>query len=143
MDFVNRLRPAHLQSFWYFASKINFTLIGTFGSLLWATAPTQEEADFYHMRLREYRWTLSVSSKRADFLGYAVLMLDASRGLLKNLAEKPSLTQQPRTNEAGVPDYDELPINVEDSVEMGEEGEPQLLRYPSGPDFTGFPDDHL
>lgn len=101
MDFVNRLRPEHLQSFWYFASKINFTLIGTFGSLLWATAPAQEEAEFYKTRLREYRWTLSVSSNRAHFLDYAVSMLDASRAMLNNLAEKPSLRDQIST--AGVP----------------------------------------
>lgn len=101
MDFVNRLKPEHLQSFWYFASKINFTLIGTFGSLLWATAPAQEEADFYKTRLREYRWTLSVSSKRAEFLDYAVSMLDASRAMLNNLAEKPSLAQQ--ISRTGVP----------------------------------------
>jgi hypothetical protein len=101
MDFVNRLKPQHLQAFWYFASKINFTLIGTFGSLLWATAPTQEEAEFYKMRLHEYRWTLSVSSKRAEFLDYAVSMLDASRAMLTNLAEKPSLAQH--ISNAGVP----------------------------------------
>lgn len=101
MDFVNRLRPEHLQSFWYFASKINFTLIGTFGSLLWATSPAQEEAEFYKTRLREYRWTLSVSSNRAQFLDYAVSMLDASRAMLNNLAEKPSLAQH--MSNVGVP----------------------------------------
>lgn len=91
MDFVNRLTPAHLQSFWYFASKINFTLIGTFGSLLWATAPGKEEADFYKTRLREYRWTLSVSATRARWLEYAVQMLDASREMLRGMKEKPPL----------------------------------------------------
>lgn len=101
MDFVNRLKPEHLQAFWFFASKVNFTLIGTFGSLLWATAPAREEADFYKLRLREYRWTLSVSSNRADFLDYAVSMLDASRAMLNNLAEKPSLAEQ--ISSAGVP----------------------------------------
>jgi hypothetical protein len=101
MDFVNRLKPEHLQAFWYFASKVNFTLIGTFGSLLWATAPAKEEAEFYKLRLREYRWTLSVSAKRADFLDYAVSMLDASRAMLNNLAEKPSLAEQ--ISSAGVP----------------------------------------
>jgi hypothetical protein len=101
MDFVNRLKPEHLQAFWYFSSKVNFTLIGTFGSLLWATAPAKEEAEFYKLRLREYRWTLSVSSKRADFLDYAVQMLDASRAMLNNLAEKPSLAEQ--ISNAGVP----------------------------------------
>lgn len=103
MDFVNRLRPEHLQAFWYFPSKINFTLIGTFGGLLWATAPAKEEAEFYRMRLREYRWTLSVSSERAEFLEYAVQMLDTSRSMLKNLAEKPTLAQT-HVSTSGVPD---------------------------------------
>jgi len=102
MDFVNRLKPEHLQAFWYFASKINFTLIGTFGSLLWATSPAHEEAEFYKTRLREYRWTLSVSAKRAEFLDYAVQMLDASRAMLNNLAEKPSLAQS-QVSMSGVP----------------------------------------
>jgi hypothetical protein len=103
MDFVNRLKPEHLQAFWYFPSKINFTLIGTFGGLLWATAPAKEEADFYKARLREYRWTLSVSSKRAEFLDFAVKMLDTSRLMLSNLAEKPVLAQTMQVNSAGVP----------------------------------------
>lgn len=103
MDFVNRLKPEHLQAFWYFPSKINFTLIGTFGGLLWATAPAKEEADFYKARLREYRWTLSVSSNRAEFLDFAVKMLDTSRLMLSNLAEKPVLAQTMQVNSAGVP----------------------------------------
>lgn len=83
MDFVNRLRPEHLQSFWYFSSKVNFALIGTFGSLLWATSPSKQEADFYKARLSEYRWTLRVSSRGADFMEFAVGVLDASAGLLQ------------------------------------------------------------
>ena len=56
MDFFNRLRPEHLQSFWYFASKVNFALIGTFNALLWVTSSSPEEADFYQRRLQEYRY---------------------------------------------------------------------------------------
>ena len=93
MDFVNRLRPEHLTSFWYFPSKINFALIGTFGSLLLATAPCQEEADFYRTRLSEYRWTLTVSSKSASFLQFAVDSLDSSSSLLQSLPQKPSTTE--------------------------------------------------
>lgn len=109
MDFVNRLTPSHLRSFWYFASKTNFALIGTFGSLLWATSPGREEAEWYRRRLAEYRWTLSVSSKpvggggdgnnnnnrgRAGGLTeFAMGMLDISTGLLKKLPEKPSLSR--------------------------------------------------
>jgi hypothetical protein len=89
MDFVNRLRPAHLQSFWPFAGFSNFALIGTFGALLEATAPTREEAEFYHMRLEEYRWTLMVSKSHADFLGYGIDSLDTNLDLLRHLPEKP------------------------------------------------------
>jgi len=80
MDFVNRLKPEHLQSFWYFASKVNFALIGTFGSLLWATSPNVQEAEFYKARLAEYRWTLGVSAKGADFMEFAVSVLDVGIG---------------------------------------------------------------
>lgn len=80
MDFVNRLKPEHLQSFWYFASKVNFALIGTFGSLLWATSPNVQEAEFYKARLAEYRWTLGVSAKSADFMEFAVGVLDVGIG---------------------------------------------------------------
>ncbi|KAL2016841.1 hypothetical protein VTK56DRAFT_2916 [Thermocarpiscus australiensis] len=96
MDFVNRLTPSHLRAFWYFASKTNFALIGTFGSLLWATSPGREEADWYRRRLGEYRWTLSVSSKPGEGKGlteFAMGMLDISTGLLKQLPEKPSLSR--------------------------------------------------
>lgn len=95
MDFVNRLAPSHLRSFWYFASKANFALIGTFGSLLWATSPGREEADWYRRRLGEYRWTLSVNSKPGESKGlteFAMRMLDLSTGLLKQLPEKPSMS---------------------------------------------------
>jgi hypothetical protein len=100
MDFVNRLTSSHLRSFWYFASKTNFALIGTFGSLLWATAPGREEADWYRRRLGEYRWTLGVSCKGGNGGGgngrlteFAMGMLDTSTGLLKALPEKPALSR--------------------------------------------------
>ena len=112
MDFVNRLRPEHLTSFWYFPSKINFALIGTFGSLLLATAPCQEEADFYHTRLFEYRWTLTVSSKNAPFLQFAVDSLDSSSTLLQGLPQKPSTSElsalQPQQVLRGLSDNNRL-----------------------------------
>jgi hypothetical protein len=91
MEFVNRLRPTHLTSFWYFPSRVNFALIATFGSLLLATAPCQEEAEFYRARLSEYRWALSVSAKSAGFLNFAIESLESSTGLLKNMPVKPKL----------------------------------------------------
>ena len=93
MDFVNRLRSDHLTSFWYFPSKVNFALVATFGSLLLATAPCQEEADFYRARLGEYRWTLSVSAKNAGFLSFALESLESSTDLLKALPLKPKIEE--------------------------------------------------
>ncbi|KAF2473515.1 uncharacterized protein BDR25DRAFT_283111 [Lindgomyces ingoldianus] len=91
MEFVKSLRPEHLQSFWYSASKYCFALIGTFTSLLWATAQDKEEADLYKAKLDEYRWTLRLSSKSADFLERAISMLATSTGVLvKAIPEKPN-----------------------------------------------------
>jgi hypothetical protein len=84
IDLVNKLEPAHLQSFWYFASKVNLAIVGTFGSLLWATSDSAEEAEFYRSQLAEYRWTLRVSSKAAEFMKFTVGMLDASAVFLKD-----------------------------------------------------------
>ncbi|KAF2731364.1 hypothetical protein EJ04DRAFT_498815 [Polyplosphaeria fusca] len=92
MDFVQALRPEHLQSFWYFASKYCFALIGTYISLLWVTATEKEEADSYKAKLDEYRWTLRLSSKSADFLERAITMLGMSTGVLvRAIPEKPNV----------------------------------------------------
>lgn len=101
MDFVNRLKPEHLNAYWYFASTTNFALIGTFGALLQATSPGLEEADFYASRLREFRWSLCVSTKRAEWVSNAVSMLDANVSLLGGLVNKPSLQQRKETPLAG------------------------------------------
>lgn len=99
MDFVNRLRPEHLESFWYFASSTNFALIATFGNLLRATAPGHEEALFYENRLMEYRWALSVSSRRAEWMESAVSMLDVSNSMVMNLPDKPRSMAQSAVDE--------------------------------------------
>ncbi|KAF2791928.1 hypothetical protein K505DRAFT_247821 [Melanomma pulvis-pyrius CBS 109.77] len=92
MDFVQSLRPEHLQSFWYCASKYCFALVGTFISLLWVTAQDKDEADLYKARLDEYRWTLRLSSKSADFLEQAISMLATSTGVLvRSIPEKPNV----------------------------------------------------
>ncbi|KAH0372710.1 hypothetical protein KCU65_g843, partial [Aureobasidium melanogenum] len=88
MDFVNRLKPEHLDSFWYFASATNFAMINTFGNLLRATAPGEEEAGFYSCRLKEYRWALGASCRRAEWLEGAVRMLDATDNLVDGLGHR-------------------------------------------------------
>ncbi|KAF2687401.1 hypothetical protein K458DRAFT_429329 [Lentithecium fluviatile CBS 122367] len=91
MEFVQSLRPEHLQSFWYSASKYCFALVGTFVSLLWVTSPSKEEADIYKANLDEYRWTLRLSSRSAEFLERAISMLATSTGVLvKEIPERPN-----------------------------------------------------
>ena len=93
MDFFNRLKPEHLQSFWYFASKFNFALIGTFAGLCFVTSVSLEEAEFYRRRLQEYRWTLQVSNKSAEFLEIASGILESSVGSLLKAADSVDTTR--------------------------------------------------
>ena len=105
VDLINKLEPAHLQSFWYFASKTNLAIIGTFGSLLWATSTSPEESEFYKSQLAEYRWTLRVSSKGAEFMKFTVGMLDASAVFVKDTIPKagtPTLQRNQSTRDASV-----------------------------------------
>lgn len=89
LDFVNRLKPEHLNAFWFFASASNFALVGTFGALLMATSPSEEEALFYACRLNEFKWTLTVSSKKAGWISAALETLAATSEMLRGLPEKP------------------------------------------------------
>ncbi|KAE8349816.1 fungal-specific transcription factor domain-containing protein [Aspergillus coremiiformis] len=93
MDFVNRLRPPHLRSFWTAASRTNFALIGSFGVLLRITAPTKEEAEFYRLRLCEYRWTLSVSKKSAEFMEFALDSLDNANTIDQHVPQRPGIDE--------------------------------------------------
>ncbi|KAJ6087159.1 hypothetical protein N7467_006073 [Penicillium canescens] len=109
MDFVNRLRPAHLRSFWPASARTNFSLIGSFGMLLRITAPTSEEADFYRVRLCEYRWTLGVSHKNAAFMGFALQSLDNATALHKHVPAKPGIEELMATTKSAPP---RLPTTV-------------------------------
>ncbi|KAJ9663232.1 Fungal specific transcription factor [Neophaeococcomyces mojaviensis] len=87
LEYFNRLKPEHLQSFWYFASKFNFALIGTFAGLCFVTSVSHEEAAFYQMRLQEYRWVLRISRKNMEFLEIASGILESAVGVLLRNAD--------------------------------------------------------
>ncbi|KAF7713777.1 Fungal Zn(2)-Cys(6) binuclear cluster domain-containing protein [Penicillium ucsense] len=118
MDFVNRLRPAHLRSFWPASARTNFSLIGSFGMLLRVTAPTHEEAEFYRIRLCEYRWTLSVSHKNAEFMGFALESLDHATMLDKHVPAKPSI-EELMANSAKQPSRPMMPSGSYDDAMGG------------------------
>lgn len=113
IDFVGKLEPAHLQSFWYFASKVNLAIIGTFGSLLWATSDNPEEAEFYKSQLAEYRWTLRVSSKAAEFMKFTVGMLDSSPVFVKEGGSKTTTPSMPRDPPAQEPTQEPVPERIQ------------------------------
>jgi hypothetical protein len=93
ITFLEQLKPQHLQSFWYFASKSNLAIIGTFGTVLWATSDSFEESESYKSHLAEYRWTLRISSNAAEFMKYAVEILDASKVFLGDFTSRKSISE--------------------------------------------------
>ncbi|KAJ5288744.1 hypothetical protein N7478_001774 [Penicillium angulare] len=122
MDFVNRLRPAHLRSFWPASARTNFSLIGSFGMLLRITAPTNEESDFYRVRLCEYRWTLSVSHKNAEFMGFALESLDNATTLDKHVPEKPSIDELIASSKQTTTRFPNMPGSYDEAM-----GDPDAL----------------
>jgi hypothetical protein len=81
---VKRLKAEHLQSFWYFSSSICLAIIGTFAGILCATSRDgQVERDSYISKLAEYRWVLRLSATGAEFMKYAVGVLDMRSHLLE------------------------------------------------------------
>jgi hypothetical protein len=57
---------------------MNLVYIGTFTALLFLTSKTVKEATFYKDLLKDYRWTLRVTSRAATFIDFAVRQLDTS-----------------------------------------------------------------
>ncbi|KAJ5111422.1 hypothetical protein N7532_001957 [Penicillium argentinense] len=85
--------PPTSAPFWPASARTNFSLIGSFGMLLRITAPTNEEAEFYRIRLCEYRWTLSVSHKNAEFMSFALESLDNANAFDKHVPAKPNIDE--------------------------------------------------
>jgi hypothetical protein len=85
LDFVKRLKAEHLQSFWYFSSSLSLAIIGLFAAILCMTSRhgDQAERDAYLSKLAEYRWVLRINATSADFMKYAVGMLDSRSQLLE------------------------------------------------------------
>jgi hypothetical protein len=111
IDFMQQLKPQHLQSFWYFASASNFSLIAAFGALLCATSTNQAEEDFYREKIREYRWTLKINTQNgARCMKPAMSLLDANMALLAkscNSRRIPASDDTGCTAEMNVPNFDE------------------------------------
>ncbi|KAL2829322.1 fungal-specific transcription factor domain-containing protein [Aspergillus pseudoustus] len=78
IEFVKGLTAEQIQSFWHFSSAMNLVYIGIFTALLYLTSQTIEETQVYKKHLEEYRWTLRVMSRAANFVDFAVRRLDMS-----------------------------------------------------------------
>lgn len=104
LDFVKRLKAEHLQSFWYFSSSLSLAIIGLFAGILCATsydsAGELEEREAYMSKLAEYRWILRINATSADFMKYAVSVLDARSQLLEQQPQRREEPQPGETNAA-------------------------------------------
>ncbi|KAL4868969.1 fungal-specific transcription factor domain-containing protein [Aspergillus spectabilis] len=78
IEFIKGLKAEQIQSFWHFASSMNLVYIGIFTTLLYLTSQSIEETEFYKNCLEEYRFTLRVMSRAANFVDFAVRRLDMS-----------------------------------------------------------------
>ncbi|KAK5071326.1 Fungal specific transcription factor [Lithohypha guttulata] len=124
LEYFNRLKPEHLQSFWYFASKFNFALIGTFAGLCFVSSASPEEAQFYQLRLQEYRWVLRISRKSSEFLELASGILESAVGVLLRNADSLDSTKLA---------FPMLQQSVDDSPQGPmEEDEPSPQRFAAG-----------
>ncbi|KAI9927804.1 hypothetical protein AWENTII_012548 [Aspergillus wentii] len=147
MDFVNRLRPPHLRSFWPSASRSNFSLIGSFGILLRISAPTKEESEFYRLRLCEYRWTLSVSKKYAPFLDFSLESLDNGTSLGQHVPAKPGIDElmasaaKPTTRVPASIQIDESVLEIEPSHDSGLGGTSSVISGLASPATSVSDDD--
>lgn len=152
IEFVRDLKPEHIHSFWHSSSSANFTLIGTFAALLFVSAPTKEEADFYKDQIFNYRWILKISSKGfvqvGDALDQLDLVLKHIPGLLNDSQDQPGMVpqvptidynklyeQQMRNPTRGgeLSQYSGSPASQETSVDGNLNGGLQNHRQPQNP----------
>lgn len=111
IDFVRDLKPEHIHSFWHSSSASNFTLIGTFASILYISAPTNEESTFFKDQIFNYRWILKISSKGFDQVGDALLQLDLV------LTHIPGLLNEGGDLPMVLPTVQDIPIQRPDSAQ--------------------------
>lgn len=133
IEFLQRLKPQHLQSFWYFSSKLNLAIIGTFGSVLWATSDTVEECELYKAQLAEYRWTLRISSSGAEFMKYALDILDASTVFLCDFTVNMTALNGLSSNSVDGTEYNEHALQIDRSA-----NESYNLNGGEVPDFASY-----
>ncbi|KAK9473931.1 fungal-specific transcription factor domain-containing protein [Dipodascopsis tothii] len=88
VEFVNALKPQHLQTFWFAASKNNLASIVTFGLILLLLSSNEADRALCTEKLSEFHWTLRVNVRGAEFFQHAILWLEELKGLLKPELDK-------------------------------------------------------
>ena len=134
-DFVSKLRPEFLQSFWHSSSKYSFALVGSFVSLLWVTAANKQEGEVYKQKLEDYRWTLRLLSKSADILERALDMLAAPTAVLVKAIPEKGVSKEISKHET------ESPLPEESEVEDADEQAAVNEDYSFGPTSATFSED--
>ncbi|KAH7034257.1 fungal-specific transcription factor domain-containing protein [Macrophomina phaseolina] len=76
-DFLSGLETRHLESFWHSYSRVNFAIASNFMVLLFASSPTEADAQESLALLNNWRGLLKIKSRSCDLLNLSVLRLDA------------------------------------------------------------------
>lgn len=126
LDFINRLTPSHLQSFWPSHARGAFSLVGAFGALLWASSTTVKEGSFYLARLKEYRWTLRVSLRSLEELRYPLEVLEEMIREEKVERWKEVIATRANMGSPGASDENSAAGGTDAMSLSGHEGEDQL-----------------
>lgn len=140
LNFVKRLKQEHLQSFWYFSSSISLAIIGVFAGVLAVTSMNQEERESYVSLLAEYRWILRISNTGADFMRYAVGLLDTNNQLLEQQIDAATCVESRPQTEAQESAGDEISPSFDDSEGFPDVGDwVEKIGYePHHPDYASL-----
>lgn len=129
LDFVQRLRQEHLQSFWHFSSSISLAIIGIFAAVLAVTGIDSDERESYISMLAEYRWILRVSNSGTSVMNYAVGVLDKTSQLLEQQMKDEETRKQLETQESAEEEVfssSNDPVSVLEDFEFTETDAQQL-----------------
>lgn len=76
-DFLSGLETRHLEAFWHSYSRVNFAIASNFIVLLFASSPTEADAQEVLALLKRWRSILKIKSRSCDLLNLSLLRLDA------------------------------------------------------------------
>ncbi|EXJ78859.1 hypothetical protein A1O1_09261 [Capronia coronata CBS 617.96] len=75
VQFVSRLRPEHMEAFWFFAAGGCGVIIGSFLGLVRVTSTTVDESEELKALMDEFEWQLRIKAKMGEWVSYTLTRL--------------------------------------------------------------------